>query len=116
MRPVSRLQRARLPCWCYHRRALLLRGRYSFAFAPPTNGTLIIHWATASRAGGQSRTLAHGHADFLRGHRGPVAVVLTGAGRRALAQAVTITVRATATFTPIAPPAVTASRSFTLTR
>jgi hypothetical protein len=42
--------------------------------------------------------------------------VLTGAGRRALAQAVTITVRATATFTPIAPPAVTASRSFTLTR
>jgi len=50
------------------------------------------------------------------GHRGPVAVVLTDARRRALAQAVTVAVRATATFTPIAAPAVTASRSFTLTR
>jgi hypothetical protein len=87
-----------------------------FAFAPPTDGTLGVRWATASRAGGQSGTLAQGHADFRCGHRRPVAVVLTDAGRRALAQAVTVAVRATATFTPIAAPAVTASRAFTLSR
>lgn len=93
---------------------LIKNGGYTFTFKPPVNGSLVIAWYTTSTS---TRTLlARGNADFFNGRGGRITIKLTTAGKRILQAANTLKLTAKATLTPILYAAVSASRTFTLTR
>ena len=97
--------------------AVLAHGGNTFSFTPPLGGTLIVSWYTSPRGNDvKPKLLARGHADFLDTHPGRIKIVLTPNGRNTLANATSSKVTARARFTPIERAAVTASRTFTLTR
>jgi hypothetical protein len=97
--------------------AVLARGGYTFSFKPPLGGTLIVSWYTPPNGNDiKPQLLARGHADFLDTHPGRIKIVLTSTGRNTLANTTGAKVTAQATFTPIERAAVTARRTFTLTR
>lgn len=97
--------------------AVLAHGGYTASFKPPLGGTLIVTWYTASSANSvKPKMLARGHAEFQDGHTGRIKIVLTSTGSNALAKVASLKVMARATFTPTERAAVSASRTFTLTR
>lgn len=97
--------------------AILHSGGYTFVFKPLMTGTVAITWyRPAPRSGAKPTIIARGSAD-ITDHRGKrVTVKLTAAGRRVLRGASRVTLKAKGTFTPILYAAVSASRTFTLTR
>lgn len=94
--------------------AVLAHGGYTLAFKPPLGGTLIVTWYSANSV--KPKLLARGHADFVDSHTGRIKIVLTSTGRNTLAKIASLKVIAKATFTPTERAAVSASRTFTLTR
>lgn len=97
-RALARLLAASTRRWTAAR--LLARGGYKGSFDAPSRGSLWVSWRT------RHVLVATAHRRFSKGGARKVAIRLTGAGRRLLKRAGTLTPAARATFFPAGPPAV----------
>jgi hypothetical protein len=104
-----------------HIKKLLKANGWSFAFAAPWPGELVIEWYEVPKESHSSKTVhpvlvAAGRASFTTVNHGNVRVRLTAKGKRLLKKAKKLTVTAKGTFLSFSRPALRAQKTFTLRR
>ena len=95
--------------------ALLKHGGYSFAFAAPSAGRLVISWHRAGKHGHRMLVASVTFA-FHKAGTARIKLVLTGRGRRLLSGASKIRLTAAGGFTPVGQGATSATKRITLQR
>jgi hypothetical protein len=94
--------------------ALLKHGGYSFGFAAPSRGRLVISWYRVATHG-KSLLVAKVTVSFRKTGPAKVTLVLTGKGRTLLSGMRKMKLTAKGSFTPVGQGAISASKGITLT-
>ena len=94
---------------------VLRHGKYSFAYAAPSPGRLVISWYLPQHAG-KPLLVAKASAAFAAARKTTVNIRLLASGRKHLASAARLRLTAKASFTPTGASAIDAVRTITLRR